>query len=100
MDLAVGAREVIVMMEHVTKDQTPKLLPACTYPLTAAGVVNVIYTDLAIIDVAASGFVVRAILEGLTVETLAKKTGASLAISDKLAVIRRNAQGDPVYTSV
>ncbi len=100
MDLAVGAREVIVMMEHVTKDQSPKLLPACTYPLTAAGVVNVIYTDLAIIDVTASGFVVRAILERLTVETLAKKTGATLAISDKLAVIRRNAQGDPVYTSV
>jgi 3-oxoadipate CoA-transferase beta subunit len=100
MDLAVGAREVIVMMEHVTKDQAPKLLPACTYPLTAAGVVNYVYTDLAIIDVTPSGFVVRAILEGLTVETLAKKTGATLAISDKLAVISRNAQGDPVYTSV
>lgn len=100
MDLAVGAREVIVMMDHVAKDQTPKLLPACTYPLTAAGVVNAIYTDLAIIDVTPRGFVVRAILEGLTVETLAKKTGATLVISDKLAVIRRNAQGDPVYASV
>jgi len=100
MDLAVGAREVIVMMEHVTKDQTPKLLPACTYPLTAAGVVNYVYTDLAIIDVTPSGFVVRAILEGLTVETLAKKTGATFTISDKLAVIRRNAQGDPVYKAV
>ncbi|MEI8399300.1 MAG: 3-oxoacid CoA-transferase subunit B [Alcaligenaceae bacterium] len=97
MDLAVGAREVIVMMEHVTKEQTPKLLPACTYPLTAAGVVNYVYTDLAIIDITPKGFVVRAILEGLTVETLAKKTGAALAISDKLAVIRRNAQGNPVY---
>jgi 3-oxoadipate CoA-transferase beta subunit len=97
MDLAVGAREVIVMMEHVTKDQTPKLLPTCTYPLTAAGVVNYVYTDLAIIDVTPSGFVVRAILEGLTVETLEKKTGAALAISDKLTVIRRNAQGNPVY---
>jgi 3-oxoadipate CoA-transferase beta subunit len=97
MDLAVGAREVIVMMEHVTKDQTPKLLPTCTYPLTAAGVVNYVYTDLAIIDITPSGFVVRAILEGLTVETLAKKTGAALAISDKLTVIRRNAQGNPVY---
>jgi 3-oxoadipate CoA-transferase beta subunit len=100
MDLAVGAREVIVMMEHVTKDQTPKLLPACTYPLTAAGVVNSIYTDLAIIDVTPGGFMVRAILEGLTVETLAKKTGATLAISDKLTEIRRNAQGNPVYKSV
>ncbi len=99
MDLAVGAREVIVMMEHVTKDQSPKLLPACTYPLTAAGVVNTVYTDLAIIEVTPTGFVVRAILDGLTVETLAKKTGAALAISDKLAVIRRNAQGHPVYQS-
>ena len=58
---------------------------------------NSVYTDLAIIDVTPSGFVVRAILEGLTVETLAKKTGAALVISDKLAVIRRNAQGNPVY---
>ncbi len=99
MDLAVGPREVIVMMEHVTKDQSPKLLPACTYPLTAAGVVNTVYTDLAIIEVTPTGFVVRAILDGLTVETLAKKTGAALAISDKLAVIRRNAQGHPVYQS-
>lgn len=100
MDLAVGAREVIVMMEHVTKDQAPKLLPACTYPLTAAGVVNAIYTDLAIIDITPSGFVIRAILEGLTVKTLAKKTGATLVISDKLAVISRNAQGHPVYTPI
>jgi 3-oxoadipate CoA-transferase beta subunit len=99
MDLAVGAREVIVMMEHVTKDQTPKLLTACTYPLTATGVVNTVYTDLAIIDVTPNGFVVRAIIEGLTVETLAKKTWAALSISDKLAVISRNEQGDPVYKS-
>ena len=97
MDLAVGARNVIVMMEHVSKDQTPKLLQACTYPLTGAGVVNQIYTDLAIIDVTSKGFLLRAILEGLTVETLEKKTGAPLAISDKLAVIRRNPQGNPEY---
>jgi acyl CoA:acetate/3-ketoacid CoA transferase beta subunit len=69
----------------------------CTYPLTAAGVVNTVYTDLAIIDIKQNGFVVRAILEGLTVETLAKKTGAALTISDNLAVIRRGAQGHPVY---
>ena len=97
MDLAVGARKVIVMMEHVTKDQSPKLMQACTYPLTAAGVVNHIYTDLAVIDVTPAGFLVRAMLEGLTVETLARKTGAPLAISDKLAMIRRDAQGNPEY---
>jgi len=97
MDLAVGARKVIVMMEHVTKDQSPKLMQACTYPLTAAGVVNHIYTDLAVIDVTPTGFLVRAMLEGLTVETLARKTGAPLAISDKLAMIRRDAQGNPEY---
>lgn len=97
MDLAVGARKVIVMMEHVTKEQEPKLLQTCNYPLTGAGVVDSVYTDLAIVDVTPEGFVVRAMLEGLTVETLEKKTGAPLSISDNLAVIRRNTQGHPQY---
>ena len=97
MDLAIGARNVIVMMEHVTKDQTPKLMQQCTYPLTGAGVVNQIYTDLAIIDVTPQGFEVRAMIEGLTMETLQQKTGAPLRASPKLSTIRRNAQGNPVY---
>lgn len=97
MDLAIGARYVIVMMEHVAKDQSPKLLNACTYPLTGAGVVNHVYTDLAIIDVTAEGFVVRAIIEGMNLEELQARTEAPLKASPKLATIRRDALGNPVY---
>lgn len=97
MDLAIGARNVIVMMEHVTKDQTPKLLNACTYPLTGAGVVNHVYTDLAIIDVTPDGFVVRALVEGLSLEELQAKTEAKLKPSDSIATIRRDAMGNPTY---
>jgi 3-oxoadipate CoA-transferase beta subunit len=97
MDLAIGARNVIVMMEHVAKDHTPKLMQACTYPLTGAGVVNQVYTDLAIIDITPDGFEVRAMVEGLSMETLKQKTGAPIKASSKLSVIRRNAQGKPVY---
>ena len=97
MDLAIGARNVIVMMEHVAKDQTPKLMQKCTYPLTGAAAVDQIYTDLAIIDVTSQGFEVRAMIEGLSMEILQQKTGAPLRASAKLSVIRRNAQGNPVY---
>lgn len=100
MDLAIGARNVIVMMEHVTKDQSPKLMTQCTYPLTGAGVVNQIYTDLAIIDIDQHGFKVRAILEGMTLEQLQKKSGAPLRASEKMAVIRRSTEGHPFYSPV
>jgi len=60
-------------------------------------VVDQIYTDLAIIDVTPQGFEVRAMIEGLSMEILQQKTGAPLRASAKLSVIRRNAQGNPVY---
>jgi 3-oxoadipate CoA-transferase beta subunit len=97
MDLAIGARNVIVMMEHVAKDQTPKLMLQCTYPLTGAGVVNQVYTDLAIIDVTPAGFEVRAMIEGLSFEALQQKTGAPLTSAVRLKTISRNSQGQPVY---
>ena len=78
MDLVVGARRVIVVMEHVTRDGTPKLVERCTYPLTGAQVVDTIYTDLAVIDVRPEGFVVRAMVEGLGLEALQAMTGAPL----------------------
>jgi 3-oxoadipate CoA-transferase, beta subunit len=78
MDLAIGARRVLVMTSHTTKDGRPKLLPSCTYPLTAAGVVNRVYTDLAVIDVTPEGFVVREMVPGLTRDELQSKTAAPL----------------------
>jgi 3-oxoadipate CoA-transferase beta subunit len=77
MDLAVGAKRVWVMMEHCTRDGAPRLLASCTYPLTAAGIVTRIYSDLAVIDVD-GGFVVRDLLEDISFEDLQQRTGAPL----------------------
>jgi len=79
MDLAVGAKRVFVMMEHVTKGGEPKIVERCTYPLTAVACVNRIYTDLAVIDVTARGLEVVDTVEGLAFEELQRLTGAPLA---------------------
>ena len=81
MDLAVGARKVVVMTDHCTRDGQPKLLDACTYPLTGLGVVNRVYTDLAVIDIEDERFVVREILAGLGREALQAQTGARLTFA-------------------
>jgi 3-oxoacid CoA-transferase B subunit len=88
MDLAVGAKRILVITTHTTSKGEPKLLERCTYPLTAAGVVDRIYTDLAVVDVAAEGFVVREIAEGVTREQLQERTGAPLTFADDVAVLR------------
>ena len=59
MDLAAGAKRLWVLMEHTTKDGTPKLVTKCSYPLTAPGAVKRVYTNLAVLDVTERGFVVR-----------------------------------------
>ena len=82
MDLAVGAKNVYVMTDHCTRDGQPKLLEACTYPLTGQRVVNCIYTDVAVIDVTDNGFVVLEKIPSLSVDQLGDMTGAKLAISD------------------
>ena len=68
MDLATGAKRLWVLMEHTTKDGTPKLVTKCTYPLTAPGAVKRVYTNLATIDVTEQGFVVLGMAPGLTFE--------------------------------
>ncbi|GAA0944608.1 3-oxoacid CoA-transferase subunit B [Pseudonocardia zijingensis] len=78
MDLAVGARRVLVMTTHTTRDGRPKLLPTCTFPLTAAAVVHRVYTDLAVLDVTPDGFVVREMVPGLTRDELQAQTAAPL----------------------
>ncbi len=78
MDLAIGAKQVFVMMEHLTKQGESKVVPECTYPLTGIGCVTRIYTDLATIDVTPDGLVARDLVEGLSFEELQRLTGVPL----------------------
>jgi 3-oxoadipate CoA-transferase beta subunit len=81
MDLAVGAKKVIVMMEHLTKNGESKIVQRCSYPLTGARCVDRIYTDLAVMDVEPDGLHVVEAVEGLTLEELQHLTGIPLAKS-------------------
>jgi 3-oxoacid CoA-transferase subunit B len=76
MDLVSGVRRVIVIMEHVATDGSPKLLPQCTLPLTGAGVVQRIITDLCVLDVTPSGFEVVELAPGITREQIEQATAA------------------------
>jgi 3-oxoadipate CoA-transferase beta subunit len=78
MDLAIGAKHVFVMMEHVTKDGRSKIVERCTYPLTGVRCVNRIYTDLAVIDVTPDGLAVVDMVDGLAFDELARVTGVPL----------------------
>jgi len=78
MDLALGARQVFVMMEHQTKTGESKIVERCTYPLTGIGCVNRIYTDLAVLDVTGAGLVVREMVPGMSLDELRRRTAAPL----------------------
>src|SRR5215470_207766 len=79
MDLAIGAKRTFIMMEHLSKTGEPKIVPACTYPLTAKACVSRIYTDLAVIDVAPDGLIVRDIVPGVSLAELAELSRVPLA---------------------
>ncbi len=78
MDLVAGIKTIYVITQHNTKEGDPKIVEKCTYPLTGKGVVNRIYTDLAIIDVMDGGLFVREMAPGVTMEYLQQKTGVSI----------------------
>lgn len=78
MDLAIGAKQVFVMMEHQSRDGQSKLVAECSYPLTGVGCVSRLYTDLAVIDITGDGLVVREMVEGLTFEQLQTISGVPL----------------------
>lgn len=80
MDLITGAKKVIVAMEHCDKTGNSKILRECTLPLTAKGRVNLIITDLAVIEVTDSGLVLLEVAEGVSVDDVVKATAAELTV--------------------
>ena len=84
MDLAVGAREIRIIMEHTSKKGEPRILRHCTYPLTAAGCVKRIYTNLAVIDVTPDGLLVQEMIAGLTRDGLQAMTEPQLRFAAEL----------------
>jgi 3-oxoadipate CoA-transferase beta subunit len=78
MDLAVGAKQVWLVMEHTTKSGESKLMRRCTYPLTAVGAAKRVYTNLAVLDITDKGFAVRDMVPGMTFEALQDVTDAPL----------------------
>jgi 3-oxoacid CoA-transferase B subunit len=84
MDLAVGAKKVIVTMLHTTRDGQPRVVKNCTYPLTASRCVSLIITDLAVIEVAREGLVLKEVAPGWSPAEVQELTEAGLVIANDL----------------
>lgn len=87
MDLVNGAKDVIIAMEHTAKGGKHKILKQCSLPLTGAGVVTKIVTDLCVIEVTKEGLVLKEVEEGVTLDEIREKTGAKLIVPEHLETI-------------
>lgn len=87
MDLLVGAKTVIITMEHTTKDGEPRILKRCTLPLTAKNVVDYVVTELCVLHFTDEGLVLEEVAEGVTVEEVVAKTEAKLIIPEEVKVM-------------
>ena len=87
MDLVAGARRVVVTMEHAARDGSPKILTQCTLPLTGRRCVNLIVTEMAVIEVVKEGLLLREIAPDTTVEAVKKATGAPLLVAGELVTM-------------
>ena len=88
MDIAAGARTLIVCMEHTTREGAPKIVKQCTYPLTGLNCVDTIVTDLAVIDVKPLGLFLREVAPGWTAAEVQKLTGADLIAKGQIPETR------------
>lgn len=88
MDLAVGAKRVIVAMQHTTKEGAPKIVVRCSYPLTAKECVDLIVTDIGVIEVTAAGLVLRELAPGWTVREVQAFTEPKLLVATDLKEIQ------------
>ncbi len=86
MDLVAGSKRVIIAMQHTAPDGSHKLVKKCALPLTGEGVVHLIVTDLAVIEVGPSGFVLKEVQPGHTIEEVLAATGADLKVPESLAI--------------